>query len=197
MNIKSLMIKNKEITIISNNCFAGMFYKHYGLRFNSPTIGLFIRSQEYIKFLQYLPEILEGGYILTEKQTDVKWPVGNIHTGRSNVDIEINFMHYTSFEEAARKWNYRLKRVDLKRLIIFFMQTPFFSQKDLDVFKTITYGTKVFAYDSAVLGEVALENVIVKKTNAFHWKPDFTWDFRVMLKDTEFKQIVNEMKSKE
>ena len=194
MNLKSLLIKNKEVTIISNNCFAGMFYKHYGLRFNSPTIGLFMRSQEFTKFLQYLPEILEVGYTLTEKKTDARWPVGNIHTGTSDVDIEINFMHYTSFEEAAKKWNYRLKRVDLKRSIIFFMQTPFFSPKDLDILKTITYGTKIFAYDPAVLGEVVLKNIIGKKTSAFHWKPDFTWDFRIMLKDTGIRRIVNEMK---
>lgn len=193
MNLRTLTIKNKDITIISNNCFAGMFYKHYGLSFNSPTIGLFIRSQEYIKFLQYLPEMLGGKYSLIEKKTDAKWPVGNIHIGNSNVDIEVNFMHYTSFEEATEKWKRRLKRVDLKRTIIFFMQTPFFNQIDLEILKTIPYGRKVFAYDSGVLGKVILENVICKETSAFHWEPEFTWDFPIMLKDTDIKKIVNDM----
>ena len=194
MNIRSLAIKNKDITIISNNCFAGMFYKHYGLKFNSPTIGLFIRSQEYMKFLQCLPEILEGGYDLFEKKTDAKWPVGIIHTRNSNVDIEINFMHYSVFEEAAEKWKRRMTRVDLKKTIVFFMQTPFFSEYDLKLLKDIPYGEKVFAYDSKILGNVSAENVICKKTKAFHWEPDFTWDFSVMLKNTKMKQIVNNMK---
>lgn len=197
MNIRSFIIKNKDITIISNNCFAGMFYKHYGLSFNSPTIGLFIRSQEYIKFLKYLPEMLGGGYSLTEKITDAKWPVGNVHVESSNVDIEVNFMHYTSFEEASVKWNRRLKRINLKRTIIFFMQTPFFCKNDLENLQSIPYGVKVFAYDSSVLGEVVLENVICKETSALHWEPQFTWDFPVMLKETEMKKIVNSMEKKE
>lgn len=63
MRFRSFLIKNKEVTIISNNCFAGMFYKYYGLKFNSPTIGLFIRSSEYIKFLECLPQIVGGGIL--------------------------------------------------------------------------------------------------------------------------------------
>ena len=89
MNMRSFLIKNKDVTIISNNCFAGMFYKRYGIKFNSPTICLFIRSSDYITFLEYLPQIVKGDYFLKEKiETKVKWPVGLLHINQCNRDIE-------------------------------------------------------------------------------------------------------------
>ena len=46
--------KNKEITLISNNCIAGCVLYDFGLRFDSPTINLFIPFPDYIKFLSDL-----------------------------------------------------------------------------------------------------------------------------------------------
>ena len=34
-------IKNKEITIISNNCWGGFMYQSCGLQYNTPLIGLY------------------------------------------------------------------------------------------------------------------------------------------------------------
>ena len=198
MNFRTFLIKNKDVTIISNNCFAGMFYKHYGLKFNSPTIGLFIRSSEYIKFLECLPQIVGGGYTLTEKATtEVQWPVGILHVNQSNKDIEINFMHYKSFKEAEIKWKRRISRIDLEHAIIFFMHTPFLINDDLKRYESIQWGNKILAYDKTKFGGIKdLKNVECYTTDAFHWEPEFSWDFPVMLKDTGMKQIVNNMINK-
>ena len=45
-------IINKDFSIISNNCYAGIVYQYLGLKYNTPTIGLFFFSDEYIKFLE-------------------------------------------------------------------------------------------------------------------------------------------------
>lgn len=140
-----------------------------------------------------------GGYTLTEKAiTEVKWPVGILHVNQSNEDIEINFMHYNSFKEAEIKWKKRISRIDLKHAIIFFMHTPFLTNSDLERYDNIQCGiTKLFAYDSKKLGEVkGLKSVKCYITNAFHWKPEFSWDFPVMLKDVDMKKIVNNMMDK-
>ena len=47
-------LKNKNFTIISNNCWGGMIYESYNLRKDSPTIGLFIMPKDYIKFIKNL-----------------------------------------------------------------------------------------------------------------------------------------------
>lgn len=38
-------LNNRDITIISNNCFAGITYEYLNLPFLSPTIGLYFLHQ--------------------------------------------------------------------------------------------------------------------------------------------------------
>ena len=47
-------INNDNFTIISNNCWGGMIYESYNLQKQSPTIGLFFKSSDYIKFISNL-----------------------------------------------------------------------------------------------------------------------------------------------
>ena len=43
-----------DFTIISNNCWGGLVYQYFGLPYTSPTVGLFIMDDDYIKFLENL-----------------------------------------------------------------------------------------------------------------------------------------------
>ena len=60
---KKLKIKNP--TIISNNCWAGIVSQYLGIKYYTPTIGLYFFSEEYIKFLErfdyYIKQKLENG----------------------------------------------------------------------------------------------------------------------------------------
>ena len=47
-------LKEKEFTIISNNCWGGMTYECYNLRKDTPTIGLYFMSHDYIRFISNL-----------------------------------------------------------------------------------------------------------------------------------------------
>lgn len=47
---KKLNIKNP--TIISNNCWAGIVSQYLGIKYYTPTIGLYFFAEEYIKFLE-------------------------------------------------------------------------------------------------------------------------------------------------
>lgn len=55
---RSKTIRNRNITIISNNCWGGFMYQSCGLQYNSPTIGLYFFAPEYIRFLRNLKEYL-------------------------------------------------------------------------------------------------------------------------------------------
>lgn len=53
-SLRRKKLRNKDFTIISNNCWAGFIYQKYGLQYKTPTIGLFFIGNDYIKFCKKL-----------------------------------------------------------------------------------------------------------------------------------------------
>ena len=118
---KKRKLKCKNFTIISNNCFGGVFYRNNALEYLSPTCGLFIMPKDYIKFIYSMDSYLnidlveisidESSYSDYLKSINYKGTIGKID------DIEIMFMHYNSFKEAKEKWVRRSKRINYNRII--------------------------------------------------------------------------------
>lgn len=52
-------LNNKNFTIISNNCWGGHVYRYFNLPYDSPTIGLYLFSADYIKFIGNLKYYIE------------------------------------------------------------------------------------------------------------------------------------------
>lgn len=56
-------LKNREFTILACNCVAGCMYHDLGLKFDSPTINLYIYPKDFINFLKkpqyYLKQEME------------------------------------------------------------------------------------------------------------------------------------------
>ena len=48
---REFVLRNKNFSIISNNCWGGRIYQRYGLQYTSPTVGLLFFADEYIRFL--------------------------------------------------------------------------------------------------------------------------------------------------
>ena len=44
-------VKDNDLTIISNNCIAGVLYHDNDMKFNTPTINLFIKRRRFCYFL--------------------------------------------------------------------------------------------------------------------------------------------------
>lgn len=111
--INNKRIKNKDITIISNNCWGGIFYRNNNLEYLSPTLGLFFIGSEYIKFIYNMKfyienelnfiDIKDSKYYDYLKKIQYKGIIGKI------ADVEICFLHYNSQEEAKEKWERRKK----------------------------------------------------------------------------------------
>lgn len=116
-----------DFSIISNNCWAGTaVYQPFGLKYNTPTVGLFIMDEDYIQMLErldyymkqtpqfispeeskYYDKISEGG------KKAVTYPIATI-----GGDVELHFLHYHSKEEALTKWKRRVERINYDRLLI-------------------------------------------------------------------------------
>ncbi|WP_250575514.1 DUF1919 domain-containing protein [Streptococcus macedonicus] len=53
-------LKNKNFTIICDNCWAGKVYQELGLPYQTPFVGMFVFSPDYIKMLKNLKYYLSG-----------------------------------------------------------------------------------------------------------------------------------------
>lgn len=109
-------LKNKNFSLISNNCIGGIIYNDLGLKFTSPTINLYFYAPDYIRFVSNLKYnlSLELKEAENSKYLDQlpNYPIGKLE------EIEIHFNHYLNFKEAKDKWEERLKRINWNNLFI-------------------------------------------------------------------------------
>ena len=146
-----LKLKNKDFTIISNNCWGGFVYQKFGLQYTSPTIGLFFIGIDYIKFcekldyytsveLKFIPYEESKNYSLLNKES--RYPVGVLD------DIEVYFMHYKSEKEALLKWKKRCERINYEKVLFKISQREGYTKKDIEDFMNLKWKNKIaFSYD--------------------------------------------------
>ena len=86
----------------------GVILHELGERFNSPTVNLFFKAEDYLKFLENLDYYLKQA--LVEVESEKNYPVAKLD------DITIYFMHYSSFDEAKTTWQKRVARINKNNL---------------------------------------------------------------------------------
>jgi len=126
-------LNNLNFSIISNNCWGGCIYDKYGLPYLSPTIGLFFMPDDFLKFIKNLPYYLSleinqvsfGSSYFKNKYQMIQDPNGRsfyrdhgstVLIGRLD-DVEVIFLHYSSFQDAKEKWNRRRGRVNFNNIV--------------------------------------------------------------------------------
>lgn len=181
--IRRSKLKTKDFTIISNNCWGGFVYQYYGLKYNSPTIGLFFVGSDYVKFCNnikhYIKQELEFIPFETSKNYEIikggePYPVGRLD------DIEIYFMHYKSQEEATEKWNRRCQRINWDNMIYKISQREGYTRKDIEEFMKINDGYKIsFSYEQ-VEGSIWVQELKNHKGDEMELLQGY-YDFRNML----------------
>lgn len=148
MDIKKyLRIKSNIPTIFANNCWGGLMYHQLRLPFMSPFINMFLRDEDYLKFLtephRYIGskiEIFSSAYNNTLK---MEYPVCKCD------DIYLHFNHYKSFEDAEGNWNKRCERIKWENLfVMMFTQDPNTAEK----FQNLPYENKVCFVPFAMQG---------------------------------------------
>jgi uncharacterized protein (DUF1919 family) len=117
-------LKNKDFSIISNNCLAGNIYRRFRLPYQSPTVGLFFFSPDYLNFLERFDYYLEQPLSFTkvskyawvnESQKTKPYPIGLLGN-----DLEIHFLHYKTEQEATEKWIRRIQRINFDNLFFIY-----------------------------------------------------------------------------
>lgn len=135
-----------DFTIISNNCWGGLIYQSYGLKYNTPTIGLYFMAEDYIKFVYNIKEYLryelkfinyKESKIYKINKQELKFPVAKLG------DIEIYFMHYKSEKEAKEKWKRRTKRINWDKILFKFSNQNFYSEEHIKNFLDLPAKNKI------------------------------------------------------
>jgi uncharacterized protein (DUF1919 family) len=198
-HIQRKRLKNKDFTIISNNCWGGRIYEDMGLPYKSPTIGLFFFAPCYINFVKDIRSAISlklefvdiSRYEKAQSLRSKQWyPVGKLGD-----DIEIHFLHYESEAAAADKWNRRKERINLDNLFISFSDSEGYDLNELQQFDSIPY-PKVFFSAQKIKGISSL--IWLKKFRnqkhigdiyTFPWS--YRWQFDVV------KWLNNQSKTKE
>lgn len=125
----------RDITIISQNCIGGVFYHDMGMQFLSPTINLFIKEPDFVRFALNLCHYMEQELVMRWEE---EWPVGTLD------DVEVHFMHYSTCKEAKECWERRKQRINWDKILILATDRNGFHDEVYDLWKQITYPKVLF-----------------------------------------------------
>ena len=125
-DLRRKQLHSIDFTIISNNCWSGTIYESYGIKKMSPTVGMFIMPEDYLKFISRLDDYLSIPLEFIDPE-ESKWETKLCHKsnwktyliGRLD-DIELQMLHYHDKNITIRKWNDRVQRVNRDKLIFKF-----------------------------------------------------------------------------
>lgn len=137
-------LKVNHFTVISQNCIGGVFYHDMGLRFESPTINVFFKGSDFVKFVLKMDYYLSCELHMTWGE---EYPIGYVG------DVAIHFMHYNTCEEAKSAWNQRKKRIDRKKIIVICTDMEDFTDEVFDLWKQIIYPKVLFTADRKYANE--------------------------------------------
>ena len=135
MNKVKQSVDLTNVSLISMNCIAGVFYHDVEARFLTPTINLFFTADDFIKFVNRLEYYLS---ISPEVMMGEKYPIGQLD------DIKIYFMHFNSIEDALSKWEERKKRINPDRVFVIMVEQNGFTDQNFHDFLRIKYPKILF-----------------------------------------------------
>lgn len=67
-------LKNTNLSVFCNNCLAGCVLHDFGIKFNSPTVNLFLEFPDYIEFLKNIKHYVSVPVIDITKNSE--YPIG-------------------------------------------------------------------------------------------------------------------------
>ena len=148
---RSKKLKNKDFTIISNNCWGGMTYESLNLPKQSPTVGMFFVASDFVKFCSDIPtyasteitmisaeESKHQEFIKEYFPNGINFPIGKIN------DVELFFMHYHDAEIAKQTWERRCARINYDKMIVKFNDQNGCTEEDLKNFIALPLKNKLF-----------------------------------------------------
>lgn len=129
-------LENKDFSVIASNCNGAFLLHDLGQKFNSPFVNLWLKPDDFIRFLSDMQHYLNCGMTFVEEE-GIKYPIGLID------DVRIYFQHYETNEEAEEKWIQRSKRINFDNLFIMFTDRDGCTYENLRDFDALPCKNKV------------------------------------------------------
>jgi uncharacterized protein (DUF1919 family) len=139
-NIKRLT--NTNPTIISSNCNGAVILHDLNLKFYTPTVNLFMFPKDFLRFVSNLDKYVSNDAELVHVESPQSYPVGRL------IDIEIHFMHYSTFEDAKNKWQERSKRIQHDNIFLMMTDRDGCTYEDMVNFDKLPYKKVIFTNKS-------------------------------------------------
>lgn len=129
-------LKNQDFSVFASNCNGAVMLHDLGRRFDSPFVNLWVRPEEFLRFLREPKRYLacELSFI---REDGIGYPIGLLD------DVRLYFQHYGSEEEAARKWRERSGRIHWDNLFILFTDRDGCTDEHLRAFDSLPYKNKI------------------------------------------------------
>lgn len=135
---RQLENKNSSYTIFASNCVGGVIYNDLGTQFMSPTINMYIKPCDFVKFLKNPQKYFDTE--MKQLKSDFKYPVVQIK------DIVLYCVHYKSLQEVEEKWNSRAKRIQWDNIYVIMSERDGCTYQDLVDFDKLPYNKVVFVH---------------------------------------------------
>ena len=142
-------LRNRDFSILANNCWGGMIYRDRRLPYLSPTCGTYFFSKDYLRFIsdphRYLAMELEEVPVKESPYAEelIALHGENVVIGRMG-DAEVVLLHYPTFAEAKAKWDRRKERINWDNLLVKYSDQNGFRPEDFEVFRALPYRNKLF-----------------------------------------------------
>ena len=134
----------KSASILSMNCNGGIISHDLGLQFQSPTVNLYFRAEDFIKFCENLVYYLAIDHFIPCNDPSIigsrTYPIAYLG------DLVLYLVHYQSVEEAEAKWNERKKRVNWDNIVIFNTDREGMTENLKDRFELLPYRKVMFTH---------------------------------------------------
>ena len=131
---------SEPISIIAQNCIGGVLYHDLGQEFVSPTVNLFFKGPDFVRFVSDLKHYLALEPVMTWGEN---YPIGYLE------DVQIHFMHYATCTEARDAWNRRKDRINWNRIVVLCTDMEAFTQDVFKQWKTIKYPKMLFTANAS------------------------------------------------
>lgn len=140
----NLLLKNKDFTLLTDNCLAGAIYHDFGMQFRTPLINGAFSPEDYIKFLKKPKYYLSLDLVfISNKELLPPFYRKDCPVARLG-DIHFRFSHYHVSEDMIRIiWNKRKNRINWDNLYIIMTEKKECTIEHMKEFDSLPYRNKL------------------------------------------------------
>ena len=186
-------LNGADFTIISNNCAGGFVYQYFGLPYATPTCGLGMHPDDYLKLIQNPSFYFSQELVFIDPHTTERFRLGEhfCYPVANCADITIYFRHYNDEYHAKIDWERRCKRINYDKLFFLFTENEYFHMGHINTFsEIITKGNRkgicLTSRDYSIDHTLHVSNVRQEEGKLI-WHPD------VIIGALDWKQIINSL----